>query len=105
MDQGRDSGGDPGVAARFDNGVTKGTHPRPITSPRARDGRPVDSPPIRIDPARPRPVRPREPQRMSADRVPMSKEGYEKLKAELDKMVNEDMPRIAEAIAQRPGGA
>ena len=29
----------------------------------------------------------------------MSKEGYEKLKAQLDKMKNEDMPRIAEAIA------
>jgi transcription elongation factor GreA len=36
---------------------------------------------------------------MSADRIPMSKEGYEKLKAQLDKMQNEDMPRIAEAIA------
>jgi transcription elongation factor GreA len=40
---------------------------------------------------------------MSADRVPMSKEGYEKLKAQLDKMQNEDMPRIAEAIAQARG--
>jgi transcription elongation factor GreA len=29
----------------------------------------------------------------------MSKEGYEKLKAQFDKMDNEDMPRIAEAIA------
>jgi transcription elongation factor GreA len=29
----------------------------------------------------------------------MSKEGYEKLKAQFDKMQNEDMPRIAEAIA------
>jgi transcription elongation factor GreA len=36
---------------------------------------------------------------MSADRIPMSKEGYEKLKAQFDKMQNEDMPRIAEAIA------
>src|SRR4051812_19650204 len=36
---------------------------------------------------------------MSSDRIPMSKEGYEKLKAQLDKMKNEDMPRIAEAIA------
>jgi transcription elongation factor GreA len=36
---------------------------------------------------------------MSADRIPMSKEGYEKLKAQLDKMQNDDMPRIAEAIA------
>jgi transcription elongation factor GreA len=40
---------------------------------------------------------------MSADRIPMSKEGYEKLKAQLDKMQNEDMPRIAEAIAQARG--
>lgn len=37
---------------------------------------------------------------MSSDRVPMSKEGYEKLKAQLDKMQNEDMPRIAQAIAE-----
>ena len=36
---------------------------------------------------------------MSADRIPMSKEGYDKLKAQFDKMQNEDMPRIAEAIA------
>ena len=35
-----------------------------------------------------------------ADRIPMSKDGYEKLKAQLDKMKNEDMPRIAEAIAE-----
>jgi transcription elongation factor GreA len=40
---------------------------------------------------------------MSADRIPMSKEGYEKLRAQLDKMQNEDMPRIAEAIAQARG--
>lgn len=40
---------------------------------------------------------------MSNDRVPMSKEGYDKLKAQLDKMKNEDMPRIAEAIAQARG--
>jgi transcription elongation factor GreA len=33
----------------------------------------------------------------------MSKEGYEKLKAQLDKMKNEDMPRIAEQIAQARG--
>ena len=33
----------------------------------------------------------------------MSKEGYEKLKARLDKMKNEDMPRIAEAIAVARG--
>ncbi|MDB5350061.1 MAG: greA [Planctomycetota bacterium] len=37
---------------------------------------------------------------MSNDRIPMSKEGYEKLKAQLDQMKNEDMPRIAEQIAQ-----
>ena len=36
---------------------------------------------------------------MSTDRIPMSKEGYEKLKAQLDKMKNEDMSRIAEQIA------
>ena len=37
---------------------------------------------------------------MSADRIPMSKEGYERLKAQLDQMKNEDMPRIAEQIAE-----
>lgn len=37
---------------------------------------------------------------MSTDRIPMSKEGYEKLKAQLDAMKNEEMPRIAEAIAE-----
>ncbi len=40
---------------------------------------------------------------MSTDRIPMSKEGYEKLKGQLDKMVQEDMPRIAEQIAQARG--
>src|SRR3954463_4200466 len=40
---------------------------------------------------------------MSSDRIPMSKDGYEKLKAQLDKMKNEDMPRIAEQIAQARG--
>ena len=40
---------------------------------------------------------------MSTDRIPMSKEGYEKLKAQLDKFKNEDMPRIAEQIAQARG--
>ena len=40
---------------------------------------------------------------MSTDRIPMSKEGYEKKKAELDRMNNEEMPRIAEAIAQARG--
>ena len=33
----------------------------------------------------------------------MSKDGYDKLKAQLDKMKNEDMPRIAEQIAQARG--
>ena len=37
---------------------------------------------------------------MSSDRIPMSREGYDKLKAQLDTMKNEDMPRIAEQIAQ-----
>jgi len=37
---------------------------------------------------------------MSSDRIPMSKDAYEKLKAQLDQMKNEDMPRIAEQIAQ-----
>lgn len=36
---------------------------------------------------------------MAAERIPMSKEGYEKLKALLDRMKNDDMPRIAEQIA------
>lgn len=40
---------------------------------------------------------------MSSDRIPMSKEGYEKLKAQLDKMKNEDMSRIAEQIAEARG--
>lgn len=40
---------------------------------------------------------------MSTERIPMSKEGYDKLKAQLDQMKNEDMPRIAEAIAQARG--
>lgn len=37
---------------------------------------------------------------MSTERIPMSKEGYEKLRAQLDKMKNEDMPRIADQIAE-----
>ncbi len=37
---------------------------------------------------------------MTMDRIPMSKESYEKLKAQLDRMKNEDMPRIADQIAQ-----
>jgi transcription elongation factor GreA len=41
--------------------------------------------------------------RMSTDRIPMSKEGYEKLKAQLDKMKNEDMVKIAEHIAEARG--
>lgn len=36
---------------------------------------------------------------MSTDRIPMSREGYDKLKAKLDQMKNEDMSRIAEQIA------
>jgi len=40
---------------------------------------------------------------MSIERIPMSKEGYEKLMAQLDKMKHEDMPRIAEQIAQARG--
>lgn len=36
---------------------------------------------------------------MSTERIPMTKEGYEKRKALLDKMKHEDMPRIAEQIA------
>jgi transcription elongation factor GreA len=40
---------------------------------------------------------------MSTDRIPISKEGYDKLRAQLDKMKNEDMPRIAEQIAQARG--
>jgi transcription elongation factor GreA len=40
---------------------------------------------------------------MSSDRIPMSKEGYDKLKAQLDKMKHEDMARIAEQIAQARG--
>ena len=40
---------------------------------------------------------------MSTDRIPMSKDGYDKLKAQLDKMKNEDMPRIAEQIAEARG--
>lgn len=40
---------------------------------------------------------------MSAERIPMSKEGYEKLRAQLDQWLQEDMPRIAEQIAQARG--
>jgi transcription elongation factor GreA len=40
---------------------------------------------------------------MSTDRIPMSKDGYEKLRGQLDKMKNEDMPRIAEQIALARG--
>lgn len=39
----------------------------------------------------------------TTDRIPMSKDGYEKLKGQLDHMKNEDMPRIAEQIAQARG--
>ncbi len=40
---------------------------------------------------------------MPVERVPMSKEGYERKKAELDRMKNEEMPRIAEQIAHARG--
>ena len=40
---------------------------------------------------------------MSNERIPMSKEGYDKLRAQLDAMKNDDMPRIAEQIAQARG--
>lgn len=40
---------------------------------------------------------------MATDRIPMSKDGYEKLKAQLDRMKNEEMPKIAEAIAEARG--
>lgn len=36
---------------------------------------------------------------MPVERIPMSKPGYEKLKAQLDAMKHDEMPRIAEAIA------
>jgi transcription elongation factor GreA len=36
---------------------------------------------------------------MITDRIPMSKDGYDKLRAQLDHMKNDDMPRIAEQIA------
>ena len=40
---------------------------------------------------------------MAVDRIPMSKSGYEKLKAQLDAMKNEKMPKIAEQIAEARG--
>ena len=40
---------------------------------------------------------------MTTDRIPMSKEGYEKLRVQLDKMKNDDMPLIAEQIAEARG--
>jgi len=40
---------------------------------------------------------------MTSDRIPMSKEGYEKLKAQLDRWKHEEMPRVAEQIAQARG--
>jgi transcription elongation factor GreA len=40
---------------------------------------------------------------MPNDRIPMSKEGYEKKKAQLDFYKNEEMPRIAEQIALARG--
>src|SRR5712671_6235583 len=38
-------------------------------------------------------------QAMSTDRVPMTREGYEKLKADLDRMTNIEMIEIAKRIA------
>lgn len=37
---------------------------------------------------------------MSIDRIPMSKEGYEKKKAELDHLKNVEMPRVTEQVAE-----
>jgi transcription elongation factor GreA len=37
---------------------------------------------------------------MSTDRIPMSKEGYEKKKAELDHMKNVEMTKITEQVAE-----
>lgn len=34
------------------------------------------------------------------DRVPMSQEGYNKIKADIERMENEEMPKIAEKIAE-----
>ena len=36
---------------------------------------------------------------MSIDRVPMTREGYEKLKADLDRMQNGEMIEVAKRIA------
>ena len=36
---------------------------------------------------------------MSTERIPMSREGYEKLKADLDRMENVEMTKLAERIA------
>lgn len=40
---------------------------------------------------------------MSMDRIPMSKEAYDRKREELDRMKSEDMARIAEQIAQARG--
>ena len=40
---------------------------------------------------------------MSSDRIPMSKEGFDKLMAQLDQWKNEEMPKIAEQIALARG--
>ncbi|GIW81852.1 MAG: transcription elongation factor GreA [Gemmatales bacterium] len=37
---------------------------------------------------------------MSMDRIPMSREGYEKLKADLDRMQNAEMMAVAQRIAE-----
>src|ERR1700732_2586744 len=36
---------------------------------------------------------------MSTERIPMSREGYDKLKADLDRMENVEMTKLAERIA------
>ena len=37
---------------------------------------------------------------MSTDRIPMSKEGYERKKAELDQLKNEEMSKVTEQVAE-----
>ena len=41
---------------------------------------------------------------MSTDRIPMSKEGYEKKKAELDHLKNVEMSKITEQVAEARAG-
>jgi transcription elongation factor GreA len=35
-----------------------------------------------------------------SDQVPMTREGYNRIKAEIERLENEEMPRIAEKIAE-----